>query len=99
MFVLSNLLVAVAKILDIALSIYMWIIVARAVISWVNADPYNQIVQFLYRITEPVLSRTRRWIPFGNMGIDFAPMIVILVILFLQTFLVRSLLEMASYFR
>lgn len=99
MFVLSNLLVAVAKILDIALSIYMWIIVARAVISWVNADPYNQIVQFIYRITEPVLSRIRRLIPIGSMGIDFAPMIVILAILFLQTFLVRSLLEMALYFR
>jgi YggT family protein len=99
MFVLSNLLIAVAKILDVALSIYMWIIVARAVISWVNADPYNQIVQFIYRITEPVLARVRRWMPFRNTGIDFSPMIVILVILFLQTFLVRSLLEMASYFR
>lgn len=99
MFVLSNLLVAVAKILDIALTIYTWIIVARAIISWINADPYNQIVQFIYRITEPVLDRVRRWMPFKNTGIDFAPMIVILVILFLQIFLVNSLAELAIYFR
>jgi YggT family protein len=99
MFVLGNFIVAFAKILDIALTIYMWVIIARAVISWVNPDPYNPIVQFLYRVTEPVMAPIRRWIPFGNMGIDFSPIILILAIVFLQSFLVRSMMELAVYFR
>ena len=98
MFVLGNFIVAVAKILDIALTIYMWIIIGRAVISWVNADPYNPIVQFLYRATEPVMAPIRRWIPIGGMGIDISPIIIILVIFFLQSFLVRSMIEMAYRF-
>jgi YggT family protein len=99
MFVLGNLIVAVAKILDIALTMYMWVIIARAVISWVNPDQYNPIVQFLYRVTEPVMAPIRRWIPFGNMGIDLSPIILILAIVFLQSFLVRSMMELAVYFR
>lgn len=94
MFILSNLLVAVAKILDIALSIYMWIIIIAALISWVNPDPYNPIVRFLYGITEPVLRRVRRIIPFGGIGIDISPIIVILIILFLKYFLISSLMEL-----
>ena len=99
MFVLGNLFIAVAKILDLALTIYMWIIIARAVISWVNPDPYNPIVQFLYRVTEPVLAPIRSRMPFGNMGIDLSPILVILAIVFLQSFLVRSIMELAVYFR
>lgn len=95
MFVLSNFLVAFAKILDIVLTLYMWLIIARALISWVNADPYNQIVIFLYRVTEPVLQLVRRIIPFRNIGIDLSPMIVILVILFLQYFLVETIIQFA----
>jgi len=63
MFVLSNFIIALAKIIDIALTIYMWIIIFRALISWVNPDPYNQIVIFLYRVTEPVLGPIRRKLP------------------------------------
>ena len=95
MFVLSNFVIALAKIIDIVLTLYMWIIIARALISWVNADPYNQIVIFLYRATEPVLRLVRRVIPFRNIGIDLSPMIVILVILFLQYFLVETLIQYA----
>jgi len=95
MFVLSNFLVAFAKILDIVLTLYMWLIIARALISWVNADPYNQIVVFLYKATEPVLRLVRRIIPFRNIGIDLSPMIVILVILFLQYFLVETIIQFA----
>ncbi len=91
MFIIGNLLSATATILDIALSIYMWIIIIRALLSWVNPDPYNPIVQFLYSITEPVMSRVRQLIPMSGMGIDFSPIIVILVIIFLQEFLVNSL--------
>ncbi|MBE9535769.1 MAG: YggT family protein, partial [Proteobacteria bacterium] len=74
--------------------LYMWVIIARAVISWVNPDPYNPIVQFLYKATDPLLYRVRRRMPdFG--GIDFSPIIVILVIVFLQSFLVQTLNNLA----
>jgi len=99
MFVLGNFIVAVAKILDIVLTIYMWVIIIRALISWVNPDPYNQIVQLLYRVTEPVMAPIRRWIPFRGMGIDISPIIAILVIVFLQSFLVRSMMELAIYLK
>ena len=95
MFVLGNFIIAVAKIIHIILNIYMWVIIARAIISWVNPDPYNQIVQFLYRVTEPVLAQVRRWLPFGRMGIDISPIIVILAIYFLDEFLIKSMIELA----
>jgi YggT family protein len=97
MFVFSNFIVALAKVIDIVLTIYMWIIVFRALISWVNPDPYNQIVVFLYRFTEPVLGPIRRRLPMGNIGIDFSPIIVILVIIFLQYFLVQTMIQMAAH--
>jgi len=95
MFVLSNFVVALARIIDIVLTLCMWIIIFRAVISWVNPDPYNKIVIFLYRFTEPVLRPVRRILPFRNTGIDFSPLIVILVIIFLQYFLVESIIQLA----
>ncbi len=91
MYVLSNLLQAVAVILDIALTIYMWVIIIRAILSWVNPDPYNPIVQFLHSITEPVLYRVRKALPLPGMGLDLSPIIVLLAIIFLQTFLVQTL--------
>ena len=96
MFVVSNFLIAVAKILDIALTLYMWIIIGRAVISWVSPDPYNPIVRFLNSVTEPVLYPIRRRLPISLGGLDFSPIIVILAILFIQSFLVRSLLQLAT---
>ena len=97
MFVLNNFIIALAKVMDIVLTIYMWIIVFRALISWVNPDPYNQIVVFLYRFTEPVLGPIRRKLPMSNIGIDFSPLIVILVIIFLQYFLVETMIQMATH--
>jgi len=96
MFVFSNLLIAIAKILDIGLSLYMYIVIARAVLSWVNPDPYNPIVRFLNSVTEPVLFRIRRRLPFFFGGIDFSPILVILVIIFIQSFVVQSLVQMAA---
>ncbi len=95
MFVLSNFLVAIAKILNIALTLYMWIIIGRAIISWVNPDPYNSIVRFLYSVTEPVLYSIRRRLPISFGGFDFSPIIVILAIIFLQAFVVQSLIQFA----
>jgi len=96
MFVLSNFLIGVAKVLDIALTLYMWIIIARAVISWVNPDPYNPIVRFLNSVTEPVLYPIRRRLPISLGGIDFSPILVILAIIFVQAFLVQSLIQIAA---
>jgi YggT family protein len=96
MFIFSNFLVAIAKILDIALTLYMWVIIARAVISWVNPDPYNTIVRILNNITEPVLYHIRRRLPFHFGGLDFSPILVILAIIFLKAFLVQSLYQMAT---
>jgi YggT family protein len=95
MFIAKNLLFAVAKILDIALSAYMWILIIRVVLSWVNPDPYNPIVRALYSITDPVLSWLRRRFPLMAGSIDFSPMVAILAILFLQYFLVRTLFDLA----
>ncbi len=95
MYVVNNFMMAIAQLLDFLLSAYLWVIIGRAVISWVNADPSNPIVRFLYEITEPLLSRIRRWMPVTMGGIDFSPMILILVIMFLQSFLVPTLKQMA----
>jgi len=99
MFVLENLIFALAKIMDMGLTLYMWLIIGRAVVSWVNPDPYNPIVNFLNRATEPVLAPVRRWIPMGGLGIDISPVIVIMAIYFLQQFLVRTMMQMAVHAR
>jgi YggT family protein len=94
MFVAGNVLQAVAVILDYVLWLYMWVIIARALISWVNPDPWNPIVQFLQRVTEPVLYPIRRRVGFA-MGIDLSPILALLVIIFLQVALVQSLKDLA----
>ena len=92
MFIIGNLLISVAKIADMLLTLYMYMIVGSALLSWVNPDPYNPIVRFLHRATDPVLDRIRSRMP--NMGgIDLSPLAVILAIYFLQNFVVRSIAE------
>jgi YggT family protein len=95
MFVVNNFMMAIAQLIDFLLTAYMWIIIGRAVISWVNADPSNPIVRFLYEATEPLLSRIRRLLPMSMGGIDFSPMILIMAIMFLQSFLVPTLKQLA----
>ena len=95
MYIIGNLVIALAKILHIVLNLYMWVIIARALLSWVNPDPYNPIVRFLYNVTEPVLYAIRRRVPVFFGGIDFSPMLVILAIYFLDSFLVPSLAQTA----
>jgi len=99
MFVISNLLVAIAKVLDIALTIFMWIIIARAILSWVSPDPYNPIVRFIHNVTEPVLYQVRRRIPLNFGGMDFSPIIILLAVIFLQQFVVQSLHQFAITLR
>jgi YggT family protein len=95
MFALRNLLEALAYVLNLGLTIYMWLIIARALVSWVNPDPYNPIVRFLYNVTEPVLGWVRRRIPLVIGGLDLSPILVLLAIVFLQQFLVASIFDFA----
>ena len=100
MFILANFVEAIARVVDIVLTIYYWLILIRAVISWVNPDPYNPLVQFLYKTTEPVLSPLRRILPLGyGIGIDLSPLVAFLLIIFLKSFLVRTLLQISLYLK
>jgi len=91
-------MVAVLDVLFAILSVIQWLVIIAAVISWVNPDPRNPIVQFLYRSTEPILRPFRRLLPPGRTGgIDFSPLLVILAIIFIRTFLSRLLLRPAGF--
>ncbi|MFW5791406.1 MAG: YggT family protein [Desulfohalobiaceae bacterium] len=96
MIVLSNFIQAIASVLDTVLTLYFWIVIISALLSWVNPDPYNPIVRILRNLTEPVFYRVRRWLPFTYMsGIDFSPIVVLLAIQFIKVFLVRTLYQLA----
>lgn len=95
MFIVSQFLIAAASLVNLALWAYMWIIIIRALVSWVNPDPYNPIVRFLYRVTEPVLRPIRQRLPTWQMGLDLSPLVVIFIIYFLQQFLVPVLYQIA----
>jgi YggT family protein len=99
MFVFKNLLIAVATVLDYVLYIFMIITIARAVLSWVSPDPHNPIVRFIHNVTEPVLYQIRKRLPMMFGGMDFSPIAVILIIIFLQKFVVASLVGLADSIR
>ncbi|MBM4139698.1 MAG: YggT family protein [Nitrospira sp.] len=94
MFVMGNILMGFATVLDYVLTFYAWIIIARALISWVNPDPWNPIVQFLDRVTEPVLSPIRRRLGW-RMSVDLSPLVAIVAITFLQIAVAQSLKDWA----
>jgi YggT family protein len=93
MIVVQDLLRAILEpfgiILHYVLGAYIWVLIIRALLSWVSPDPYNPIVRGLYSITEPVLSFLRRKFPLMAGSIDFSPMVAILLIWFLQMVLDR----------
>ena len=95
MFVAGNFLGAVAEILNLALEAYKWVLIISALMSWVSPDPYNPIVRIIHAVTDPLLGAIRRTLPFVAGAIDFSPMIAILLIMFTQHFLIRSLMDMA----
>ncbi|MFP4308124.1 MAG: YggT family protein [Desulfococcaceae bacterium] len=96
MFIVGNFLIALATVLNIVLTLYMWVVIARAVLSWVNPDPYNPIVRTIASVTDPVLDWIRRRLPVSFGGIDFSPIIVFLAIVFLKNFLVATLAAMGQ---
>jgi len=95
----ANLISAIAQVGDMALG-FLWIVILiRCIISWFSPDPHNQLVQILYKITDPILNQIRRIIPMYSLGIDLSPIIAFFAIVFLRAFLVQSLLQLAQYLR
>lgn len=86
---ISALMFAIVNVIHTIISIYIWIVIIAALVSWVRPDPYNPIVQALYRLTEPVYAWIRRYIPTVVGGIDLAPLIVIIGLQFIDVFLMR----------
>jgi YggT family protein len=99
MFAIGNVILGIAKVLGVVLNIYMWVIIIRALLSWVNPDPYNPIVQFLTRITEPVLRPLRKLVPTWKLGVDLSPLIAILIIYFLEIAVVDTLARFGNSLR
>lgn len=93
---MDNIIIGITRVLEIVLDIYMWVIIIRALISWVNPDPYNPIVQALTKITEPALRPIRKLVPPYKVGIDFSPLIVVLIIIFLKYALIQNLYRLAA---
>jgi len=96
MFVLGNLISAVAVILGYVLTALSWLIIIRALLSWVSPDPFNPIVSFIYGVTEPILAPFRRMIPGHMIGIDLSPILALLFIWFLKLFVVNTLFGVAA---
>jgi YggT family protein len=96
MIVVVNPLHVVATVIDISLTAYLWIVIARAIVSWVSPDPQNPIVRLLHVTTEPILHPIRRMLPVNLGGIDFSPVVLILGIVFLQKVLVNGLMQLAG---
>ena len=94
MFIIGNVLSALATVIHYVLEIYIYVVVARALISWVNPDPWNPIVQFLVKVTEPALAPIQRIVG-TRLGFDLSAFVLILILVFLQRAIVPSLLQIA----
>lgn len=99
MFILSNLLFSIARVLDIVITLVYWLVIIRALVSWVNPDPFNPIVQFLQKVTDPILLPIRRAMRMQFWAIDLSPLVAILILIFLQSFMVRTLTDLAARMR
>jgi YggT family protein len=98
MFVLGNVLIGLGVALYYTLAAYMWVLIGRAIVSWVNADPRNQIVRFLILATEPVVERVRRWLPMRlrYFPLDIAFLLVLGLVVFLQFAVANSLIQLGA---
>ena len=96
MFILGNFIVAIATILSYLLSALYWLIIIRALLSWVSPDPFNPIVKFINAVTEPILEPFRRIVPSYKIGIDLSPIFALLLVWFLKLFLIASLMGIAA---
>ncbi len=103
MFIAANLFGALAQVLDVVLTILYWLVLLRALLSWVSPDPFNPIVQFITRASEPILYPIRRMLPgttnVGGVGLDISPLVAFLIILFTKHFLVNTLIDLSVRFK
>ena len=99
MFVLGDFLIGLGRVLGMLLNIYMWVVIARAVLSWVRPDPYNPIVRFVNNLVDPVTHRISRFLPTRVGMVDISPIILIAIIWFLQEFLVRVVVDFGTHLR
>ena len=99
MIIFANFLAGIAVVLDMVLQLMVWILVIRALISWVNPDPFNPIVRFLTSVTDPLLVPLRRRIPLVAGAFDFSPIVLLLFLVFLQYFLVGTLKDYVGQIR
>lgn len=96
MYIIGYLLLAIAKVLDVVMNIFLIVVIARAVLSWVSPDPFNPIVRFINNVTEPILYPIRSRLPVHFGGIDLSPIVVFLGIMFIRTFVVNTLMQMSA---
>lgn len=99
MFIFGNLLLSIARLLDIIITLLYWLIIIRALVSWVNPDPFNPIVQFLQKTTDPILTPIKRALRMQFWAVDISPIIAVLCLIFIQSFLVRTLTDLALRLR
>ncbi len=99
MFILGNFFLALSFLIDKIIFVVSWLVIIRALISWVNPDPYNPLVQFLYKTTEPILDPFRRLVPSYNLGLDISPILALITLIFLQRFLVPSIEQIGLVLR
>jgi YggT family protein len=94
-FVYTNFVITVAQLLSSVLEVYLWVVIISAVMSWIEPNPYNPIVRVIYSLTEPVFDFVRRHLPVFFGGLDFSPIIVILVIYFVQSYFIPTFARLA----
>ncbi|WP_394953826.1 YggT family protein [uncultured Helicobacter sp.] len=94
--VIATFIQAIATIISMLLNLYIWILIIATLLSWVRPDPYNPIVQVLYRLSEPVFAKVRKIIPTNIGGLDIAPLIVIVALKFIDLTLVKILYNFAQ---
>jgi YggT family protein len=99
MFVFGDFLIGLGRVLGMLLNLYMWVVIARAVLSWVRPDPYNPIVRFVNNLVDPVTYRISRILPTRVGMVDISPIILIAIIWFLQEFLVRVVVDFGEHLR
>lgn len=96
MFIFVHFFRSLATMMDMIFNILYFLLVLRIIMSWINPDPYNQFVQIIYRITDPILNLIRRWIPLHIGMLDFTPIIAFILLAFLKSFIVGTLISISN---
>jgi YggT family protein len=93
MYAWTNLVIFIAQTLEGLLQLYFWVVIISALMTWIEPNPYNPIVRFIYAVTEPLFNWIREHLPVIFGGIDFSPLVVVLGISFLQRYLIPTAVQ------